>query len=119
MNRGIHSSAPSSDSFHGGIEMIPSPVTGSKRRHAMLESSSPVSISSLEGGLGIGPPLSSSANVHAVGNMGASGNRRRGKSGRGQNSTSVSALQNHGSIPSDAMDTEEDNGRERKRIARR
>jgi hypothetical protein len=107
---------------HAGLP-IP---TGAKRRHAvmmMLESaSSPVSLG------GSSPdahaPLSSNFGgvTNGLASMAAGAGRRRTRSARGHHTNHQSQNQNanvHSQQVAEAMDVEEDSGRERKRIARR
>ncbi|KAK0451175.1 uncharacterized protein EV420DRAFT_725234 [Desarmillaria tabescens] len=90
---------------------VPDVVAGAKRRHAvmmMLDSSSaPVSTSS------------TTASSNCSHGSGSGGNRRRTRSTRNNASHLQNQNVNSIQLSSEAMDIEDDNGRERKRVARR
>ncbi|KAK0200580.1 hypothetical protein DFS33DRAFT_168818 [Desarmillaria ectypa] len=90
---------------------VPDVVAGAKRRHAvmmMLDSSSaPVSTSS------------TTASSNCNHGSGSGGNRRRTRSTRNNASHLQNQNVNSIQLSSEAMDIEDDNGRERKRVARR
>ncbi|KAJ7138451.1 hypothetical protein C8R43DRAFT_1072054 [Mycena crocata] len=80
------------------LENVPLPVTGSKRRHAVMM---------------MPPTASSPQSAPSTSNSPAPAQRRRTRSTRGL------FPHNHGQIIDSMMDVEEDGGRERKRVARR
>ena len=100
----------------------PFPITGSKRRHAAMISESPASSSVAVSSPGQGGGHS---HAHHYGHSFAGGRRKRGRGARererdahhGQNANVNGSVQGQGYA--DAMEVEEDGGRERKRVMRR